>query len=584
MPTTAPSTLRYQISMEDPGRHRFHVEITWSGPHPMPLHWALPVWTPGSYLVREFAKNVSQVRAHHAGHPVRVDKVGKAEWSLVPDDGSASTWQLAYDVYAFELSVRSSYLDTTRGYFNGANVFLYPQTDVPYMIELEVVPFPGWDVATALERSAAPGFVFTAADYDTLVDSPVECGTFRRESFEMNGVRHELILTGFDRTNLSNLLRDLPRILEAAHAVFGGLLPYTRYVFLVAGVPDQGGGLEHRSSASIIFDPLQLDNPEQYPKILALFAHEYFHLWNVKRLRPQNLGPFDYQHEVYTHLLWVLEGWTDYYAWLLLARSGTVTPDIVLQHFAESLRILDMTPGHKVQSVAEASWDAWIKFYRPDGNTPNITVSYYLKGALVALFMDLSLRHATNGRGSLDTVLQTLWEQYGDHGYPENAVDHALEEVGGPIVRTWLSRWVYGTDDLETDLWPEFGLALKKEWKNPRMTPAFTGLIVERSETDRVKIKSVLQGSPGEAAGLAPGDEWIAWDQVRLRFQDLDTRLAHCVPGRPVTVTIFRHQRLQSYTLIPEAPKPDKWALEPEAQSTEKARQQFRDWLGAPLP
>ncbi len=577
------STLHYRIAMMHPGSHRFQVRITWSGPGEFPEQWALPVWTPGSYLVREFSKHVGPVRAASPSKALAVRKTGKSTWSVdLPEPDAPVT--LEYEVYAFELSVRTSYLDGARGYFNGANVFWYPQTAAPYTIELEVVPAPGWDVATALDRLPQPGFVYAAPDYDTLVDSPVECGTLRRETFTVGGTVHELVLTGMDQIDVSPLLRDLPPIIQAAQDVFGGPLPYDRYVFLVHGAQGTGGGLEHRNSASIIFDRFMLHSPDQYPRVLALFAHEYFHVWNVKRLHPHNLGPFDYQHEVFTTLLWVLEGWTDYYAWILLARAGAVEPTVVLKHFAESLRVLDGTPGRAVQSVAEASWDTWIKFYRPDGDSPNSTVSYYLKGALVALFLDLSLRRATAGQSSLDAVMRDLWDQYGDQGYGDGAVEEALIKEGGPIVRQWLESWVYGTAEWDSQIWADFGLTLSRDFKNPQDTGVFTGIIAERMENGGILIKHVLRGSPAEAAGLGPGDEWIALDTARIRFQDLETRLAQCIPGQEITLSIFRNNHLQTYGVVPEPPRPNQWALTRLSDSTEKARQQFREWLGAPLP
>lgn len=347
------------------------------------------------------------------------------------------------------------------------------------------------------------------------------------------------------------LLLDLPPLIQAAQDVFGGPLPYDRYLFFVHGTQGTGGGLEHRNSASIIFDRFMLHNPEQYPKVLALFAHEYFHVWNVKRLHPHNLGPFDYQHEVFTTLFWVLEGWTDYYA------SSWPAP---------------------------ASWDTWIKFYRPDGDSPNSTVSYYLKGALVALFLDLSLRRATAGQSSLDAVMRDLWDQYGGRGYGDGAVEEALIKAGGPVVRQWLESWVYGTAEWDSQIWEDFGLTLTRDFKNPQQTGVFTGIIAERMENGGILIKHVLRGSPAEAAGLGPGDEWIALDTARIRFQDLETRLAQCAPGQEITLSIFRNNQMQTCGLVPAPPQPSQWALTRLSASTEKARQQFREWLGAPLP
>ncbi|WP_026040799.1 M61 family metallopeptidase [Sulfobacillus thermosulfidooxidans] len=572
------------MSMPMPQTHRFHVRIEWTGTTPPNMKWALPVWTPGSYLIREFSRHIDRVHASSQSQELAVRKLDKATWVL-EDLGSISTVILEYDVFAYELSVRTSYLDNQRGYFNGANVFLYPDTDVAYDIELEVIPpYSHWDVATGLTRLNQPGYHYAVPDYDTLVDSPVECGVFQRHSFMVDNVEHELIFTGFDEIDLHALLRDLPPIIQSAKDIFGTPLPYNRYVFLVYGSIESGGGLEHKNSASIIFDRFMLHDPSKYPRVLALFAHEYFHLWNVKRLHPTNLGPFDYQHEVYTSLLWVLEGWTDYYAWLLLVRAGVVDVFTVLDHFAESLRLLDLLPGRHVQSLVEASQDTWIKFYRPDGNTPNITISYYHKGALVALALDLALRQATGGRDSLDTVLRFLWMTYGDQGYPDSAVDEALVRVGGPLMRQRLQQWVYGTDDLPDELFNVVGLKLLKEFKDAHQKVPFTGIITEKSATDTVIIKHVLKDSPAEKAGLAPGDEWIALNGYRIRHDNLPGRLAQCAANTSIQVSVFRQHQLQTYSLTLDPPRPDAWRFITDPNASEEARQQFSQWLGAPYP
>lgn len=568
--------------MTEPHTHRFRVRIEWQGATPKDMIWALPAWTPGSYLIREFSRHIERLSASSESR-LTTRKLDKARW-LVQNADDSSPLILEYEVFAFDLSVRTSYLDTERGYFNGANVFLYPETDIPYDIELHVLPYSGWDVATALARLEKPGHWYTASDYDTLIDSPVECGTFERRSFVVQNIPHELIFTGFDELDVSSLLHDIPKIVETAQAVFQTPLPYSRYVFLVYGSVLAGGGLEHRNSASIIFDRFLLQNSRKYPQVLALFAHEFFHLWNVKRLRPRNLGPFDYQHEVYTPLLWVLEGWTDYYAWLILVRAGVVEWTEVLDHFAEAFRRLDLVPGRRVQSLAESSQDTWIKFYRPEGNTPNTTVSYYHKGALVALGLDLSIRKATGGRESLDSVLGFLWRTYGDQGYPDTAVDEALEDIGGPLLRQLLDRWVYGTGDPPTDIFAIAGLKLLKEFKDPTQKVPFSGIIEEQGPGGTVLIKHVLKDSPAEKAGLAPGDEWIALNGYRVRSDATSVLLSQYASQSSVQITVFRQHRLQTYPLVLQPALPDHWHIILDPQAPDEARQHFRQWLGVPYP
>ncbi len=569
--------------MQKPNTHRFQIRIEWRGDTPKHMMWRLPVWTPGSYLIREFSRHIEWIQASSGTELLPIHKIDKATFEVqCPENTSLLT--LTYEVFAYDLSVRTSYLDTSRGYFNGANVFLYPDTDIAAAIELEVIPDTGWDVATALPRLDKPGYCFIASDYDTLVDSPVEAGHFQRYIFEACDVRHELIFTGFEDVDLSALVHDIPRIVEAAQSIFQSPLPYTRYVFLVHGQVQSGGGLEHRNSASIMFDPFMLHDPEKYSRILGLFAHEYFHLWNVKRLRPTYLGPFDYQHEVYTPLLWVLEGWTDYYAWILLARSGVVESGRVLDYFAEAFRQLDLIPARHQQSLTQSSFDTWIKLYRPDGNTPNNTISYYHKGALVALALDLSLRRATGGRESLDSVLRVLWTSYGDQGYPDTAVDSALVQIGGPFMRQLLDQWVYGTEDIPDDVFDTVGLKLLREFKNLSQKVPYTGIVAEQSAAHSVVIKHVLKGSPAESAGLAPGDEWIALNNYRIPFDAIEARLSACSADEPITITIFRHHELHTFTLTPDSPLPDRWRFVTDPLAAEEARTRFTEWMGTPIP
>jgi predicted metalloprotease with PDZ domain len=387
--------------------------------------WVLPVWTPGSYVRRDYAGFVARVTAEVDGAAARVHKRDKTTWVL---DRGGSTVCVRYSVYAHELTVRTSFLDDRHGYINGAALFVYPEDGTAIGGQIRFGLPEGWSVYSALPAAADADLAFQ--DIDELIDSPIELGTPQVRTAVVDGVPHDMVLCGAGSLDLDRMAEDLPSLVEAARSVFGRPLPYPRYVFLIHQTGKGGGGLEHRASTSLQFPRFGGSPQEARRRFLGLVAHEYFHLWNVKRIHPAALGPFDYQHEVYTETLWLMEGGTDYYAAILLGRSGLVAVTEVLETLATRLGRSESRPGNLVQSLAESSFDAWIKFYRPHPGTPNLTVSYYEKGSLVAWLLDLELRRLTEGTASLDSLLRTLWARYPD-GFPEDAPAALVRELGG---------------------------------------------------------------------------------------------------------------------------------------------------------
>lgn len=575
--------LHYVVSLPEPETHYFYVRWHIEGELPDHLTICLPVWTPGSYLIREFSRHLVGLTAESSLGRVTVSQKDKACWDLAMAPGIGRL-SISYRVYAYELSVRTSHLDDSHGYFNGATLFVYHPEWKPAPATLEIQAPEGWQVATALEPVAHKNRpVFFAPDYDTLIDCPVEIGQFKRYSMTLQGVPHDLVIWGEGPVPAERLTQDIPRLVQSASEIFGSALPYSRYLFILHLTDQGGGGLEHRNSATIAFPRDRLLTADGYERLLALFAHEFFHLWNVKRLRPENLGPFDYQHEVYTPLLWALEGITDYYAYQLLSRSGLVPVTRVLDHWAESLKLLDNIPGADVQSLTQASFDTWIKFYRPDANTPNITVSYYLKGAVAALYLDLELRRATNGRKSLDDVFLLLWNRYGERGYPSHAWDAAIIEVGGPQFGPWLKRHIQGTAPFDETLWATVGLTVRRDFSRPDRRPVDLGIIVG-SEHDRFLARHVLDHSPAWRAGIAPGDEILAIDNLRVNDLTWNDRLAGYHPGDSLRLTLFRRDVLREAVVTADPPRPDKWSLGPTVPVADEARVRFQEWSGAPYP
>jgi predicted metalloprotease with PDZ domain len=518
----------------------------------------MPVWIPGSYLVREFARHVSALEATQGGRPVPLHQVDKATW-IADCDGDAGL-VVRYRVYAFDLSVRAAFLDADRGFFNGTGVCLRVEgrEAEPHGLVLSGLP-SGWDVATTLPVPAgAEPHAFLAADYDALVDHPVELGRFWRGRFEAAGVPHEFVVAGalpdFDG---EALLADTRRICEAAIAFWHrgeGRAPFDRYLFLLNAVDDGRGGLEHRASTALIaarrdlprkavgnVDKAGAGEPNDgYVGVLGLIAHEYFHAWNVKRLKPREFARYDYTRENYTGLLWFFEGFTSYYDDLLVLRAGLVDAPRYLKLLGKTLTAIAAAPGRAVQSVAQSSFDAWVKYYRADENTPNATVSYYQKGSLVALALDLTLR--SEGRGSLDDVMRRLWTQSG--GGPVDAADigAALEAVGGRSYAAELSAWVDGTGELPIEaLLARFGIAVEHQ---PATVAQGLGIRVNESALTGVKVSHVLRGGAGERIGLSAGDELLGVGGWRLRR--LDDALRFAPAAGEVPLLLARDQRLLS--------------------------------------
>jgi predicted metalloprotease with PDZ domain len=556
---TIEAMISYRIDASARASHTFGVEM--SVPEPAAeQRLSLPVWIPGSYLVREFARHVSAVSAEQGGRPVPLRQLDKASW-LAACRGTAPL-VVRYRVYAFDTSVRAAYLGDDRGFFNGTGLCLRVEgrEDEPHALALAGLP-AGWDVATAFEPadSAAP-HAFVAPDYDALVDTPVELGRFWRGRFTAAGVPHEFVVSGglpdFDG---EQLLADTRRLCEAEVAFWhaDAAPPFPRYVFMLNALEDGHGGLEHRASTALVAPrrdlprrpaaaparagavaPAGPDRSDGYIGVLGLVAHEYFHAWSVKRLRPREFARLDYTRENYTGLLWFFEGFTSYYDDLFLVRSGIVDAARYLKLLAKTMSSVLAAPGRQLQSVAEASFDAWVKYYRADENTPNATISYYAKGALVALALDLTLR--SEGRGSLDDVMRRLWHSSDDRLIDEADVAAALEAVGGRSYAPELAAWVHGTGELPLEpLLERFGVAVERQ---PATVAQRLGVRVSESALTGVKVTHVLRGGAGEAAGLSAGDELLAAGGWRLRR--LEDALRCLDESGPTPLLVSRDQRV----------------------------------------
>lgn len=579
---TTTTAIHYQLSVPNPRSHYFHVEAHFPGPFPEEFEVALPVWTPGSYLVREYARHLIHLSARSPKGAIPVREKSKSSWLIQVPEGTQEV-VLTYDVYAYELTVRTSYLDHEFGLVQGTTLFLYHPTWTARPHRLTIDLPPHWSSSAALDGEHS----LTFPDYDTLADTPIQMGRrLVRYPFTVQGIPHELSVAGpgCERLPKPSFLEDLTRIIEEAGEIFGSL-PYTQYQFLVTVTEGGGGGLEHKNSANIMVTPKLWRHSKDYRILLSLMAHEFFHLWNVKRLRPQMLGPFDYQHEVYTTLLWALEGLTDYFAPWLLAKSQVVPADDILAHWAKQLKTLESTPGRFITPLDRASEEAWIRHYRPDANTPNITVSYYLKGALVGLFLDLALLNATNQQLGLKEVFRELWHRYQDRGYPEQAFEELLVEMGGAPIARLLDSYVHGTDPFDESVWETVGLRLDRTFSD---ADAENMVWVGLSPVDRqgrLMVRQVERGGPAEDAGISPEDEILALNRERITTEDQwKAALTSLSPGQVASVLITHNGHIIDAPLVAASPRPDHYTLAPVATPSAAQQQAFERWLGVPFP
>jgi predicted metalloprotease with PDZ domain len=579
--------MRYRLSLPEPHSHLFHVEATLERPGAS-VELALPVWTPGSYLVREFARHIEGLVAEDPrGRKLPVERLDKHRFRVA--SGDVDEVRVRYRVYANELTVRTCHLDGTHGFLNGAAVFLYAPGREREAHAVEVVLPDGWNVSTALDGGPT---TFTARDYDELADSPLEIGTHRTVSFTALGKGHEIAIWGRGNLDEGRLADDARRIVEAHGKLWGGL-PYDRYLFILHLTDKRRGGLEHARSTTLNVSRMGFFPRDTYEETLGLFSHEFFHVWNVKRMRPAAFHPFDYAREQYTRLLWWFEGATSYYEGLALARAGILDGKRYLKSLGQALTSLERTPGARKMSVEEASFLAWVKHYRPDENSPNSAISYYLKGELVALALDLALRKAGS---SLDVLLRTVYERHAEKGVPEDGIERVAAELLGPDgARRFFDRHVRGTEPLDLPL-DVIGVALRRrpasgledkggtpaKKDEDRPTPGWLG--AELAGGDKLVVQSVREGSPAHRAGLYAEDEILAEGGYRVNKAALWDRLGHAGPGGTLRLTVFRRDELVEVVVPLAAPPEDTVWLEPVENATAAQRAAFEAWCGTAFP
>lgn len=628
--------IRYTLTFPAPETHYVQVEASVPTGGAPQVELFQPVWTPGSYKVRDYPRHVEDLRVESpGGNPLPVRKTRKNRWSV-------ATWgapriHLHYRVYCRELTVRTNYVDRDFALLNGAPTFLTLAEPPPgRRHEVAVVLPTGWrDVLTALPPSDHGGpYLFTAPDHDTLVDSPIYAGSAAVYDFAVEGVPHRLANEGEGGVwNGPRSAADVERLVRAAARLWGGL-PYRTFLFLNL-ITETSGGLEHRDCTVLMTSRWKARQRETYLEWLALVAHEHFHAWNVKRLRPVELGPFDYDGENYTRSLWVAEGITSYYDDLLVHRAGLSTRDEYLRDFSKTLRAVQKTPGRRVQTLEAASFDTWIKFYQPDENSANSSVSYYAKGAAVAFLLDVRIRRASDGSRTLDDLLRLAWERFGDGGFTAEGFEALAAEVAGEDLAAFFDRALRTTEELdyaealdflglrfapaETRTAPSPATAAGRPAQEPEAEPAATPVGTAQAASPpggvagagagagaggaaaaappppeekpgwlgaqtrvadgRLLVTEVRRGTPAHDAGLTPDDELLAIDDFRIPPDRLAERLRSYRPGDPVTLLVARRERLLRLDVRLGEDPGEGWRLQVDPAATPEQRARLEAWL-----
>ncbi len=596
------SNVHYRIRPVHPEAHLFQITLTIKQPDPDGQIVSMPAWLPGSYMIRDFAKNIVTIDATCGSKPITLEKLDKQSWRCAP---CSSPLTLNYTVYAWDLSVRTAHLDTTHGYFNGSSVFLRVHGQDEQPCSVDIVPPEGeqyktWRIATTLPTdSALYSFGrFRAADYDELIDHPVEMGDFTLLEFEVRDIPHAMVLTGRHYADSERLATDLKRICETQIDLFSEA-PFDRYLFQTMVVDNGYGGLEHRSSTSLLCsrDSLPLHGEEaisdNYRAFLGLCSHEYFHSWNIKRIKPDVFLPYDLSRETYTPLLWAFEGFTSYYDDLTLLRSGLIDDESYLELLGQTITRVIRGSGRLKQSVSDSSFDAWSKFYKQDENAPNAIVSYYTKGALIALVLDLTIRGNSNDEHSLDDVMRSLWRDYGKPhvGISPQQMEALIQEYAGEDISALMESALRSTEDLPVmEMLARFGIEMKlrqacgnndmggKINNNRIRDPLALGARFSKDPLG-VKLLTVFDDSAAQKAGLSAGDIIIAVDGLHTTLDNIETLLGYQRDKEQITLHAFRRDELMQFNMPVQKAPHDTCYLSLNSTCDDTTKKMRQSWL-----
>ncbi len=573
-----PPEIGYTVSMSKPWTHLLEVEmrLNWTQ-MPEKAEISMPVWTPGSYLVREYARHVESFAAADAGGNALVwSKTDKNSW-LIETKG-AKEIVVKYNVYANELTVRTNELNADHAFFTPAALLMFPKDQLKTASTVKVVPYKDWRIATGLPKVEGQTNVFRAENFDVLYDSPFEVGNFKEISFTVQGKPHRFVVEGEGNFDLQRIASDTTKIVEESYKIFGEL-PYNDYTFILN--LRGGGGLEHLNSTALQWNRFGFAG-NQHNNFMTLVAHEYFHLFNVKRIRPDALGPFDYNNENYTRLLWVAEGGTAYYESVLVQRAGIISAKEFLEGKAGQIQSLQERPGRFETSLEEASFDAWIKYYRQDENSVNNQISYYDKGELVNFLLDVEIRAASKGAKSLDDVMRYLYNEHfkKNKNFTPEDYQKVSEMMAGKSLEDFFSKYVRGRAEIDYDSILG-GIGLRLNNNKGRETP-YLGANM-RQENDRLTITAVPKGTPAYEQGLNASDQIIAVDGIRANQTFLQNYFGEKKVGDKVKLTVFRFDELREIEIILGGRARSAFLIAPADAPTDEQKTVYKNFLGADL-
>ena len=584
MPASTP--LRYRVAMPEPSSHEFHVTLQIPTLRERPvLDLVFPAWTPGSYMVRDFSRHIYDLQITSNGRAIPSERLDKLRWRV---QSGGHPVEVSYRVFAFDQSVRTSFLDEDRAFLIGTSLFFLVEGEATRPCLLDIEPPDGWRISTALAAARGTRHRFRAAGYDQLVDEPAEMGRHRVYAFRQAGTRFEVTIAGPTNADVARLLADLRRIVAATGALFGGF-PFERYLFIIHALPERGGGLEHACSCTLDIAGMAFEDEKGYQRFNELAAHEFFHAWNVKRIRDQVLGPFDYTAENYTRLLWFHEGFTEYMQAIILLHAGLLTAEQYLKDLSDDWARYAGRPGRNVTPLSQLSFEAWIKQYKPADNYVNRAVSYYEKGKWAALLLDLVLRQATRGRRGLPQVFRRLWQSHCRRGRSITAADirAAAESVAGRSLGAYFSRFIDGTAELPVPSWlRRAGLAAQacspaqaegEDGVKMRRQQGWAGLSFAAGEA--AVVKNVIPDSPAWKAGLTFRDEIVAVNDHQVDASTVAKRLADRGPGQTVTIAFFRQQILRTTSLRLVRTPERKWTFVVDPFASPARRRVGQGWL-----
>lgn len=576
--------IRYTVTAKNLHAHLFEVELKLQNPNPLGQVFSLPSWIPGSYLIRDFAKNIVSVKANSAGQLIPIKKLDKNHWIANPCSDEIT---LKYEVYAFDLSVRSAYLTNERAFFNGTSMFLLPLGFEDELCELCITPVNSaqtmgdWSCATGLKKVAE--FNFEAPNYQDLIDHPVEMADFTLFDFEVQGVEHQMAITGMHKADVARLKQDLKTICQHHISFFNNDIPFDDYLFLTLVKTKGYGGLEHKNSTSLICSRKELpiegmgEITKDYTRFLALCSHEYFHSWWVKKIKPASFHQLDLCRENYTEQLWIFEGFTSYYDELSLLRTKLLTPEQYLDLFAQTITRVQKSRGRLTQSLAESSYETWTKFYQQDENAANAIVSYYTKGALLAFVLDIKIRKQTQDAKSLDDVLRHAWVHYRDTGLENNTIQLIVNELIDDDLTAFFDDYLYGVKELPLQLSFAY-VGVKCEFIAHSEDLSDFGLTIN-TQGDHSQIVQVFADTTAQNAGLYVGDKIVSVNYQQLKDKALIAEINKFGLGEVIKIGVLRDELLLEIPVMIGKTTPTFCKLSLNTELDDKTLKQQQKWL-----